>query len=100
MVPPFYDSLLAKLIVTGADRAEAVGRLRRALAGCEIGGVATNLPLLAALAGDAGFAAGGVDTGFLARLAGRTPAVARWLTSNCSTCPSGTGTRACGAPPG
>jgi acetyl-CoA carboxylase, biotin carboxylase subunit len=77
VVSPFYDSLLAKLIVTGADRADAVGRLRRALASCEIGGVTTNLPLLTAVASDPGFAAGGVDTGFLARLAERTPAVAR-----------------------
>ena len=77
VVSPFYDSLLAKLIVTGADRADAVGRLRRALAGCEIGGVTTNLPLLTVVASDPGFAAGGVDTGFLAGLAERTPAVAR-----------------------
>jgi acetyl-CoA carboxylase biotin carboxylase subunit len=76
VVSPFYDSLLAKLIVTGAGRADAVRRLQRALAGCEIAGVITNLPLLAALAGDPAFAAGGVDTGFLARLTGRTPAVA------------------------
>jgi acetyl-CoA carboxylase biotin carboxylase subunit len=68
VVSPFYDSLLAKLIVTGAGRADAVGRLRRALAGCEITGVTTNLPLLAALASDPAFAAGGVDTGFLGRL--------------------------------
>ena len=67
-VPPLYDSLLAKLIVTGDDRAAAVTRLRRALAACEIDGVATNLPQLARLAGDPGFAAGGADTGFLARL--------------------------------
>jgi acetyl-CoA carboxylase, biotin carboxylase subunit len=75
-VSPFYDSLLAKLIVTGADRADAVGRLRRELGDCEIAGVTTNLPLLSALAGDPGFAAGGMDTGFLARLTERTPVVA------------------------
>jgi acetyl-CoA carboxylase biotin carboxylase subunit len=72
VVPPFYDSLLAKLIVTGADRAAAVTRLRRALAACEIDGVAANLALLAGLAGDPGFAAGGADTGFLARVTGNT----------------------------
>ena len=76
VVSPFYDSLLAKLIVTGADRADAVSRLRRALAGCEIGEVTTNLPLLTAVASDPGFAAGRMDTGFLAGLAERTPAVA------------------------
>ncbi len=76
VVPYFYDSLLAKLIVTGADRAAAVSRLRRALADCEIDGVAANLPLLAGLAGDPGFAAGGVDTGFWARATGHAAVAA------------------------
>jgi acetyl-CoA carboxylase biotin carboxylase subunit len=66
-VPPQYDSLLAKLVVTGASRAEAVARLRGALARCEIGGVATTLPVHAALAADDEFAAGGVGTDYLAR---------------------------------
>ena len=67
VVPPFYDSLLAKLIVTGADREGAVSLLRRALVRCEIAGVPTNLPLHSALARDPGFTAGGADTGFLVR---------------------------------
>ena len=66
-VPPQYDSLLAKLVVSGASRAEALGRLRGALARCEIGGVATTLPVHAALADDDEFAAGGVGTDYLAR---------------------------------
>ena len=66
-VPPQYDSLLAKLVVSGASRAEALGRLRGALARCEIGGVATTLPVHAALANDDEFAAGGVGTDYLAR---------------------------------
>ena len=66
-VPPQYDSLLAKLVVSGTDRAQALARLRRALARCRIDGVATTLPMLAALASDAGFAAGGIDTGYLER---------------------------------
>ncbi|MDA8251736.1 MAG: ATP-grasp domain-containing protein [Rhodospirillales bacterium] len=66
-VPPFYDSLLAKIIVHGADRAAALARLRTALAACQVAGVETNLGLHAALAADATFAAGGVDTAFLAR---------------------------------
>ena len=70
-VPPQYDSLLAKLIASGSSRAEALGRLRSALARCEIGGVATTLPLLAALAGDGDFAAGGVGTEYLERWLGR-----------------------------
>jgi len=66
-VPPQYDSLLAKLVVIGASRAEALDRLRGALARCEIGGVATTLPVHAALAADDEFAAGGVGTDYLAR---------------------------------
>ena len=66
-VPPQYDSLLAKLVVSGASRAEALDRLRGALARCEIGGVATTLPVHAALAADDEFAAGGAGTDYLAR---------------------------------
>jgi acetyl-CoA carboxylase, biotin carboxylase subunit len=66
-VPPQYDSLLAKLVVSGASRAEALDRLRGALARCEIGGVATTVAVHAALAADGEFAAGGVGTEFLAR---------------------------------
>jgi acetyl-CoA carboxylase biotin carboxylase subunit len=76
-VPPGYDSLLAKLIVTGRDRADALARLRGALTRCEIGGVATTATLHAALAADPEFARGGADTGYLARfLARRTGAPA------------------------
>jgi acetyl-CoA carboxylase biotin carboxylase subunit len=66
-VPPQYDSLLAKLVATGASRAEALAGLRDALARCEIGGVATTLPLHAALTADQEFTAGGVGTDFLPR---------------------------------
>jgi len=65
-VPPQYDSLLAKLVASGTSRAEALDRLRGALDRCEIGGVATTLPVHAALAADDEFAAGGVGTDFLA----------------------------------
>jgi acetyl-CoA carboxylase, biotin carboxylase subunit len=70
-VPPQYDSLLAKLVVHGADRDETLARLRGALARCEIGGVATTVPLHAALAAEEEFAAGGVEVEFLARWLGR-----------------------------
>jgi acetyl-CoA carboxylase, biotin carboxylase subunit len=69
-VPPQYDSLLAKLVVRGASRAEALDRLRGALVRCEIGGVATTVAVHAALAADGDFAAGGVGTEFLARWLG------------------------------
>jgi len=66
-VPPYYDSLLAKVIAHGADRAHALAALRHALDRCAIDGVTTNLDLHRALLADAEFAAGGVDTGYLAR---------------------------------
>jgi len=64
-VPPFYDSLLAKLIGIGRDRAEALARVRQAVTACEIRGVATTLGLHAAVLASDEFAAGGVDTRFL-----------------------------------
>ena len=70
-VPPQYDSLLAKLIVSGGTRTQALARLRGALARCEIGGVATTLAMHAALAADDEFAAGAVATDFLAGWLGR-----------------------------
>ena len=63
-VPPFYDSLLAKLIVHGADRAQALDRLRQALAHCELAGVSTNLPMHIELMQQEEFARGGVNTAY------------------------------------
>jgi acetyl-CoA carboxylase biotin carboxylase subunit len=65
VVPPFYDSLLAKLIVWGDDRAAAIARLDALLAQTQIAGIATNLPLLRAIAADDAFAAGATTTGYL-----------------------------------
>jgi len=73
-VPPYYDSLLAKLVVHGHDRAEAVARLRDALRRVEITGVPTNLSLHRELAEHPQFATGGVDTSFLSRLLRGVPA--------------------------
>lgn len=61
-VPPFYDSLMGKLIVHGADRDEAVARMRQALALCRIDGVVSNLPMHTAVMADADFARGGFTT--------------------------------------
>jgi acetyl-CoA carboxylase biotin carboxylase subunit len=63
-VPPLYDSLIGKLIVSGADRAEAVARLGEALAVLEIEGVASTASLHRKIAADPRFVAGGVDTRF------------------------------------
>jgi acetyl-CoA carboxylase biotin carboxylase subunit len=64
-VPPFYDSLLGKLIVHGADRADCLARLKKALASLEIHGIPTTIPLHAALASDEDVAAGRFHTRFL-----------------------------------
>ncbi len=74
-VPPFYDSLMAKIIAHGADRAEALARLRRALDETRVEGVATNLDFHRRVLADPEFQAGGVDTAYLARLAERDPAL-------------------------
>jgi acetyl-CoA carboxylase, biotin carboxylase subunit len=75
-VPPFYDSLLGKVIAYGRDRAEAMARLRAAIAMTRIEGVATNLALHSEILSDPEFVMGGVDTGYLARLLARRPVYA------------------------
>ena len=67
-VPPNYDSLLAKLIVSGNTRAEAIVRARHALDQFIIEGVPTTIPFLRRVLDDEGFVRGDVDTGFVARL--------------------------------
>ncbi len=69
VVPPFYDSLLAKLIVTGNTRMEAIARLQRALANFHVAGVDTTIPFLASLVERADFIAGRVNTGWLEKVA-------------------------------
>jgi acetyl-CoA carboxylase, biotin carboxylase subunit len=66
-VPPFYDSLMAKIIVHAADRPAALERMRRALAATHIEGVATNLEFHMDVLNDPEFEAGGVDTSYLPR---------------------------------
>ncbi len=67
-VPPNYDSLLAKLIVSGSDRDEAVVRARHVLDQFVIEGVPTTIPFLRRIVRDEHFMRGEVDTGFVARL--------------------------------
>jgi acetyl-CoA carboxylase biotin carboxylase subunit len=66
-VPPFYDSLLGKIIAHGVDRAAALRAMRAALAATQIEGVKTNLAFQQAVLEDPRFQQGGVDTAFLAR---------------------------------
>jgi acetyl-CoA carboxylase biotin carboxylase subunit len=68
-VPPWYDSLLAKIIVHGADRAAAVAAMENALANTRIEGLTSNLALQRRFLGHDTFRTGVVDTGWLARLA-------------------------------
>ena len=62
-----YDAMLAKLICHGPNRTTALQKLRRALEGCSVGGLVANLDLLHRIAAHPDFAAGGIDTGFIAR---------------------------------
>jgi acetyl-CoA carboxylase biotin carboxylase subunit len=64
-VPPYYDSLLAKLIVQGRDREEALKRMQIALESFIIEGVKTTMPFLARVMQHPGFKAGKVHTKFL-----------------------------------
>ncbi|WBU52807.1 acetyl-CoA carboxylase biotin carboxylase subunit [Paracoccus sp. SCSIO 75233] len=64
-IPPFYDSLIGKLIVHGADRADAIARMAAALNGLEIGGLKTTIPLHKALAADPTVASGDFHTQWL-----------------------------------
>ncbi|MCP5289920.1 MAG: acetyl/propionyl/methylcrotonyl-CoA carboxylase subunit alpha [Burkholderiaceae bacterium] len=65
-IPMFYDSMIAKLIVHGLDRNDAIARMREALNGFVIRGVASNIPFQAALLAHPAFVAGDFDTGFIA----------------------------------
>jgi acetyl-CoA carboxylase biotin carboxylase subunit len=72
-IPPFYDSLMGKIIASGADRAMAIARLRGAIAATRISGVKSNLGFHSAALDDPEFQTGGVDTGFVDRLYARRP---------------------------
>jgi urea carboxylase len=67
-VTPFYDPMIAKIIVTGADRTAAVASLQDALAQCSIDGTETNLRYLRAVAASEVFVSGSVTTSFLGSL--------------------------------
>jgi acetyl-CoA carboxylase biotin carboxylase subunit len=67
VVPPYYDSLIAKLVVHGCDRAEAIAKMERALRQFIVQGIDTSIPLHQAIFADPGFRAGEFDTGFMER---------------------------------
>jgi acetyl-CoA carboxylase biotin carboxylase subunit len=70
VISPYYDSLIAKLIVKGRDRDEAVGRMKRALEMFVIEGIKTSIPLHRKIFADPEFASGRFDTHFIERLMG------------------------------
>ncbi|TDR89292.1 urea carboxylase [Enterovirga rhinocerotis] len=74
-VSPYYDPMLAKLIVHGADRAEAIAKMEAALAATRLSGIATNLDYLREVIGSPMFAAGDVSTKALSRFAYAAKAV-------------------------
>ncbi|MFG1778808.1 acetyl/propionyl/methylcrotonyl-CoA carboxylase subunit alpha [Micromonospora sp. NPDC049048] len=67
-VTPFYDSLMAKLIVSGATRAEAIERAKTAVAAFELAGPKNNLPFFAELLENEEFLSGDYDTGIVGRM--------------------------------
>ncbi len=66
-IPPWYDPMVAKLIVHGRDREEALGRLAAALDDTQVAGLATNVAFLARLVRNADFAGAVLDTGLIER---------------------------------
>ena len=68
VVPPYYDSMIAKLITVGATRASAIARMRRALDEYYITGIKTTVPFHSAIMRNADFRNGTYDTGFVERV--------------------------------
>jgi acetyl-CoA carboxylase biotin carboxylase subunit len=67
VIPPYYDSLVAKLITFGRDRAETIARMQRALDMFVVEGIHTSIPLHQKIMADAEFRAGAIDTHFIQR---------------------------------
>ncbi|MFZ2309488.1 MAG: acetyl/propionyl/methylcrotonyl-CoA carboxylase subunit alpha [Rhodoferax sp.] len=70
-IPMFYDSMIAKLIVHGTDRMDAIAKMREALNGFVIRGISSNIPFQAALLAHPKFVAGNFNTGFIAENYGK-----------------------------
>jgi acetyl-CoA carboxylase biotin carboxylase subunit len=71
VIPPYYDSLIAKLVVRGKDRSEAMSRMSRALEMFVVQGIYTTIPLHRKILADPEFRSGNVDTGFIERFFAR-----------------------------
>jgi acetyl-CoA carboxylase biotin carboxylase subunit len=76
-ISPYYDSMIAKIIVHGRDRAEAIARMRRALEMTVIEGIKTSIPLHLKILNDPDFVAGKLSTAFMEQFLARTRTAAR-----------------------
>ena len=97
-ISPWYDPMIAKLIVHGEDRAAALRRLAEALAAYEIVGVATNVAFLQRVVAHEAFASGNVDTGLIAPQSGGIVSAAASAAGRCAACGSA-GRGGLGSPP-
>ena len=68
VIPPYYDSLVAKLITFGSSRDEAIARMQRALEMFVVEGIHTSIPLHQRIMEHPDFLSGNLDTHFLSRL--------------------------------
>ena len=75
-VPPYYDSMIIKIIAHGVDRTEAIRRMRRSLSECVVEGIATTIPFHLQVMDDLVFQRGGVHTGYVAEFLARAAAEA------------------------
>ncbi|MGD0199553.1 MAG: acetyl-CoA carboxylase biotin carboxylase subunit [Bryobacteraceae bacterium] len=73
VIPPYYDSLVAKLITYGDDRAESIARMKRALEMFVVEGIYTSIPLHQRILSDPDFLSGNFDTNFVKRFANKVP---------------------------
>ena len=71
VVPPYYDSLIAKLIVHGINRDEAIAKMERALSQFIVQGIDTSIPMHQEIFADSEFRAGDFDTKFMERFLAR-----------------------------
>jgi acetyl-CoA carboxylase biotin carboxylase subunit len=92
-VPPYYDSMIIKIIAHGVDRTEAIRRMRRALNECVVEGIATTMPFHLAVLDDPAFQRGETHTGFIPEMIERAQArAAEEAAAEASTAAAGEGT--------
>jgi acetyl-CoA carboxylase biotin carboxylase subunit len=77
VIPPYYDSLIAKLIARGRDREEAIARMARALDMFVVEGIHTTIPLHKKIMADPEFRSGNIDTKFMERFFARQAEAAK-----------------------